>query len=238
MADPDWNPWRRLLALPNESRTKTILVAFMVASVCALLVSGATVLLRPIQDANRAAEEQIRIETLVSGIPGMADLLAQAGGTLSTAVIDLATGQATTAVTPDTLAAALADTSNWTALSSDADIAGLGRRPNFAQVFLLRDGADISLVLLPISGMGYGGRIDAFIALRCDMNTIAGITVTSHSETPVSVAGSRKRRGRPAFPAPNCATRRATCALRLHARRRPAPMRWMASPAPPGPVWA
>lgn len=184
MADPDWNPWRRLLALPNESRTKTILVAFMVASVCALLVSGATVLLRPIQDANRAAEEQIRIETLVSGIPGMADLLAQAGGTLSTAVIDLATGQATTAVTPDTLAAALADTSNWTALSSDADIAGLGRRPNFAQVFLLRDGADISLVLLPISGMGYGGRIDAFIALRSDMNTIAGITVTSHFETP------------------------------------------------------
>jgi len=178
------NAWRRMLALPNESRTKTILVAFMVASVCALLVSGATVLLRPIQDANRAAEEQIRIETLVSGIPGMADLLAQAGGTLSTAVIDLATGQATTAVTPDTLAAALADTSNWTALSSDADIAGLGRRPNFAQVFLLRDGADISLVLLPISGMGYGGRIDAFIALRSDMNTIAGITVTSHSETP------------------------------------------------------
>jgi len=155
-----------------------------VASVCALLVSGATVLLRPIQTANRAAKEQIRIETLVSGIPGMADLLAQAGGTLSTAVIDLATGQATTAVTPDTLAAALADTSNWTALSSDADIAGLGRRPNFAQVFLLRDGADISLVLLPISGMGYGGRIDAFIALRSDMNTIAGITVTSHSETP------------------------------------------------------
>ena len=184
MADPDWNPWRRLLALPNESRTKTILVAFLVAFACALLVSGATVLLRPIQTANRAAEEQIRIEALVSGIPGMGDLLAQAGGTLSTAVIDLATGQATTAVTPDSLAVALADTSNWSALPSDADVAGLGRRPNFAQVFLLRDGNDVSLVLLPISGMGYGGRIDAFIALRGDMNTIAGITITSHSETP------------------------------------------------------
>ena len=51
MAGHDWNPWRRLLALPNESRTKTVLVAFLVSAVCAALVSGATVLLRPIQSA-------------------------------------------------------------------------------------------------------------------------------------------------------------------------------------------
>ncbi|MEA5415493.1 hypothetical protein, partial [Synechococcus sp. BA-132 BA5] len=87
MADTERNPWRRLLALPNESRTKTLVMAFIVAAVCALLVSSATVLLRPIQTANRAAEEQARIEALVRGIPGMADLLEQSGGTLSTVVI-------------------------------------------------------------------------------------------------------------------------------------------------------
>ena len=65
----DRNPWRRFLALPNDSRTKTIVVAFLVATVCAVLVSGATVLLRPIQTANRAAEEQARIDELVRGIP-------------------------------------------------------------------------------------------------------------------------------------------------------------------------
>ncbi|MFN4154636.1 MAG: FMN-binding protein [Paracoccaceae bacterium] len=184
MAGPDWNPWRRLLALPNESRTKTIIIAFLVAAVCALLVSGATVLLRPIQTANRAAEEQTRIEALVRGIPGMTELLAQSGGTLSTVVIDLAKGRAAGDVTADTLAAALADTSNWTRLAPAADPAGLGQRPNFAQVFLLRDGDDISLVLLPMTGLGYGGRIDAILALRGDMNTIAGIAITSHSETP------------------------------------------------------
>ena len=57
----DLNPfslWRRLLALPNESRTKTILMAFLVSGICALMVSGATVYLRPIQTANRAAEQQ------------------------------------------------------------------------------------------------------------------------------------------------------------------------------------
>ena len=60
MAARDWNPLRRLLALPNESRTKTILVAFLVSAISAALVSGATVWLRPIQAANRAAEEQQR----------------------------------------------------------------------------------------------------------------------------------------------------------------------------------
>jgi len=184
MADTERNPWRRFLALPNESRTKTLVMAFVVAAVCALLVSGATVLLRPIQTANRAAEEQARIEALVRGIPGMGDLLEQSGGTLSTVVIDLDEGRAAQDVTTDTLDAALADTANWTALEAGADIAGLGQRPDYAQIFLLRQNDSISLVLLPMTGQGYGGRIDAILAVEGDMNTIAGIAITSHSETP------------------------------------------------------
>lgn len=184
MAGRDWNPWRRLLALPNESRLKTVIVAFLVSAVCAALVSGATVLLRPIQTANRAAEEEARIAALVQGIPGMATILEQSGGALSTVVIDLETGRAAAEVTPATLEATLSDPNNWTALGVAQDLAGLGHRPNFAQVFLLREGETVSLVLLPLSGLGYGGRIDAILALRGDMNTIAGIAVTRHSETP------------------------------------------------------
>ncbi len=184
MAEREQNPWRRLLALPNDSRTKTLLVAFVVSAVCAALVSGATVMLRPIQAANRAAEEQARIETLVRGIPGMADLLAQSGGALSTVVIDLNRGRAAAEVTPATLQTALADAGNWTALEATADLAGLGQRPDFVQVFLLREGDRVSLVLLPLSGQGYGGRIDAILALRGDTNTIAGLAVTRHGETP------------------------------------------------------
>lgn len=180
----DRNPWRRLLALPNESRTKTVIVAFLVSALCAVLVSGATVYLRPIQTANRAAEEQARIAALVAGIPGMAELLEQSGGTLSTLVVELDTGRAAQDVTPATLQTALADPANWTELEAGADLAGLGHRPDYAQIFLLRDGEDISLVLLPIAGQGYGGRIDAILALRGDMNTIAGIAITGHSETP------------------------------------------------------
>ena len=184
MADRDRNPWRRFLAMPNESRTKTLIMAFLVSAVCAVMVSGATVILRPIREANRAAEEEARIAALVRGIPGMSELLEQSGGTLSTVVIDLDTGRAAAEVTPATLETALADPSNWTALEAGADIAGLGHRPDYAQVFLLRDGDDISLILLPLAGQGYNGRIEAILALRGDMNTIAGVAVTRHAETP------------------------------------------------------
>lgn len=183
----DLNPisaWRRLLALPNESRTKTIVIAFLVSAICAVLVSTATVMLRPIQAANRAALEQARLETLVAGIPGMAPLLQESGGELATVVIDLSRGAAAREVTPATLAEALADTTNWTVLSPAQDIASLGARPDFAQVYLLRKDDRIELVLLPVSGTGYGGRIDAILALQGDMRTIAGLAVIGHSETP------------------------------------------------------
>lgn len=177
--------WRRLLALPNESRTKTLAVAFIVSAVCALLVSGATVLLRPIQTANRAAEQQARLEALISGIPGMSELLSEEGGAVSTLVVDLNTASAATEVTPETLSAALEDGANWTGLTEGQDLAGLGQRPNFAQVYYLRDASgDLSLALLPISGAGYNGPIDAILALQADMNTIAGLAITGQSETP------------------------------------------------------
>lgn len=183
----DLNPfsaWRRLLALPNESRTKTVVVAFLVSACCALLVSGATVVLRPIQAANRAAEEQARLEALIAGVPGMSELLSQSGGTLSTVVIDLSQGRAATEVTPATLDSALADTANWTVLDAGDDLAGLVQRPDYAQVYLLRTGEEISLLLLPFSGQGYNGQIDGILALKGDMHTIAGMTITSQSETP------------------------------------------------------
>lgn len=178
-------PWRKLLALPNENRTKILTMAFLVSAFCTLLVSGATVILRPVQLANQAAEQQARLESLVAGIPGMSDLLQQTGGSLRTVVINLARGSAAADVTPETLAAALEESANWTSLSPADDLAGLGSRPNHAQIYLLRDeDGTISLAILPISGAGYNGLIDAILALEADMNTIAGLAISKQSETP------------------------------------------------------
>ncbi len=184
----DLNPltaWRKFLGLPNETRTKTLGMAFIVSAICALMVSGATVMLRPIQAANRAVEQQARLEALISGIPGMTEILSQAGGSLSTVVVDLNRGAAAVGVQPETLSAALQEGANWTALTPAQDLAGLGQRPDYAQVYFLRDATgDLSLVLLPISGVGYNGLIDAILAIHADTNTIAGLAITNQSETP------------------------------------------------------
>ena len=88
----------------------------------------------------------------------MSALLEQAGGTLSTVVIDLKSGRAATDISTKTLETALADQANWTALEAGSDLAGLGYRPNYAQIFLLRDGDTVLLALLPVAGQGYGGQ--------------------------------------------------------------------------------
>ena len=184
----DLNPlslWRRFLATPNDSRVKTLVVAFLVSVICAIAVTGATVLLRPIQAQNRAAEQQARLEALIAAVPGMSELIQEAGGdAFTTVIIDLDAGAAATAVTPETLDAALADPTNWTALAAGDDVAGIGNRPNYAQIYLLRSGDRVSLAILPVAGTGYGGRIQALLAVRGDMRTLAGIAVTEQSETP------------------------------------------------------
>lgn len=185
----DWNPiglWRRLLALPNESRTKTIAVAFIVSVVCAAMVTGATVILRPIQTQNRAMEQQARLEALLGEIPGLSELLSGNGDkSLSTVVINLKRGEAAQGINPETLAGALADPSNWTPLLPQEDIANLGSRADLKQIYLLRNAEEqVELVILPVSGTGYGGPIEAMVAIGADMNTVAALAVMSHAETP------------------------------------------------------
>lgn len=184
----DLNPlsmWRRFLTTPNDNRTKTLFVAFLVSLTCALLVTGATVMLRPIQAQNRAAEQQSRLEALISAVPGISELIAESGGdALSTVIIDLQSGAAAAAVTPETLETALSDQANWTTLAARDDTAGIGNRPNYAQIYLLRNGETVSLAILPVVGSGYNGRIQALLAMRGDMQTLAGIAITEQAETP------------------------------------------------------
>jgi Na+-transporting NADH:ubiquinone oxidoreductase subunit C len=178
--------WRRLLSLPNESRTKTIVIAFLISAVCAVMVTGASVALRPIQAQNRALEQQTRLEALLAEIPGLSQILAASDDmALSTVVVDLRRAEAALDVTPETLPVALANASNWTELSPQEDIANLGSRANLKQIYLLRGPDDrVALVILPVSGTGYGGPIEAMIAIEADMNTVAGLAVMSHGETP------------------------------------------------------
>jgi Na+-transporting NADH:ubiquinone oxidoreductase subunit C len=178
--------WRHILALPNDSRAKTVAVAFLVSAVCAVMVTAATVILRPIQAQNRAMEQQAQLEALLAEIPGLSALLAASEESrLSTLVVDLRRGAAAPDVTPQTLPDALSDLANWTELTPQQDIANLGSRADLRQIYLVRgEGDRIELVVLPVSGTGYGGPIEAMLDLDGDAARVAGLAIVSQAETP------------------------------------------------------
>ena len=179
--------WRGFLARPNDDRVKVFGVAFLVALTSAILVSASSVMLKPLQEANLEAERAARMEAMLDTLPGMRDVLAEIGAeALETRMVDLATGSFTTDVTPDAfdLAAATSDPELSVAIPPDEDIAGLGRRANFAPVHLLERDGELLVVVLPVSGKGYQSTIRAMVALNADLETISALTITEQAETP------------------------------------------------------
>ncbi len=178
--------WRRLLTAPNESRGKTLAMAFIVAAVSSLAVSLAAVVLQPRIDANRAAERQAKLDAMIADLPGLADILAESGAdSLETVVVDLATGtEADVAPGDYDMAAVAADPATSTELSDAQDIAGIGRRPDYVEIHVLKARGSVELVILPVYAAGYQSTIRAYLALKGDLNTVAGLVVTEQGETP------------------------------------------------------
>ncbi len=180
------NPWRAFWSRPNDDRLKTAVVAVLVALCSAVLISVPSVLLAPLQEANMAAERQARIEAMLDALPGLRDLMTEAGvDTLETRLVDLSAGSFSD-LSPegyDPLAAA-EDPATSIALPPEADIAGLKRRPDYAPVYLLQREGRLQLIVLPVYGQGYASTIRALLALEPDLRTVAALTVLEQGETP------------------------------------------------------
>lgn len=181
------NPFTSFLARPNDDRVKVFGIALIVALVSAVVVSTAAVTLKPLQDAHLDAERAARMAQMLDTLPGMRDLMQEAGvDTLETRIVDLALGDFTSDIDAGSFdfEAASSDPAQSVAIPADSDIANLRRRANYAPVYLLeRDGA-LLLVVLPVSGSGYQSTIRAMLALEPDLRTIAALTITQQGETP------------------------------------------------------
>ena len=186
MANPP-GLWRRLLARPNTDRTKTLFIAFLVALACGLAVSTAAVTLRPYIAFNVDAERQARMAAMIADLPGIGEILAEAGeGAIEIMLVDLGTGRLASEIDPATYdpIAAATDPELSTALSRAEDFAGLGRRENIAPVYAVRRDGVLALLVLPIRGTGYQSTIKAYLALEGDLDTVAALTVYDQGETP------------------------------------------------------
>ena len=176
--------------MQRDSVSNTILVATLLCIVCSVLVSGAAVLLRDRQEANRV-EERKRNILKAAGLYDAERPLDELFRRVEPRVIDLASGDAVDAsvINPDEYdqQAAAKDPEMSVAIPAP-DIAGLRRRAKYAVVYEIYETSDkrkLEKLVIPIEGKGLWSTLYGYLALNAeDLTTIEGITFYQHGETP------------------------------------------------------
>ncbi|MCB1700063.1 MAG: Na(+)-translocating NADH-quinone reductase subunit C [Pseudomonadales bacterium] len=170
----------------NESTSKTLIVAFLVSIVCAVFVSAATVMLKPVQEVNKALDKKRNI-LAAAGMLEEGQSVEEQFSQVSPMVVDLRTGKFVDDVDADKYdqRKAAKDPAQSDELADENDLAKISRREHYAVVYVVKDSAgDIDKIILPIRGYGLWSTLHGFIALESDANTVAGLGFYEHGETP------------------------------------------------------
>lgn len=172
------------MANNNDSIKKTLSVVVGLSLVCSIIVSTAAVGLRDQQKANAVLDKQSKIIE-VAGIEAegkVPDIYSQF---IEPRLVDFESGDF---VDQDAAAfdqrKAAKDPSQSIKLNPDQDNAKILRRANTGIVYLVKDGAEVSKVIIPVHGNGLWSMMYAFVAVETDGNTVSGITYYEQGETP------------------------------------------------------
>ena len=173
------------LHLPNDNIVKTVGVALLLCLVCSVIVSGAAILLKPLQVTNKLLDKKANI-IAVSGIELEGRSIDEAFAQVETRIIDVETGQYNDQIDAQTYDQRKASkdpsmTIPLSAADNSAKIAGL---PKYANVYLVKKDNQVDKIILPIEGYGLWGTLYGFIALESDATTVSSITFYEHKETP------------------------------------------------------
>ncbi len=173
------------MASNNDSIKKTLFVVIAVSLVCSVVVSAAAVFLRDKQQTNAVLDKQKNI-VAVAGLEdkqgSVPELFEQY---IEARLVDFDSGRFIDgdADQYDQRKAAK-DPQQSIRLNADQDNAKILRRANTGLVYLVKDGNDISKVILPMHGNGLWSMMYAFVAVETDGNTVSGITYYEQGETP------------------------------------------------------
>lgn len=173
--------------MPNDSIVKTVAVALGVCLVCSMMVTGAAVTLRPIQERNVQWDRKRNV-LLAAGLlePGQKADVETLFARLEAEVVDLETGEPVPDADPEIFdpAALLRDSDGAKTLPADRDLAGIRRRPNRQVVYFLRENGRLRRVILPVYGKGLWSTMYGLIALGPDLSTVESFGFFAHAETP------------------------------------------------------
>jgi len=171
----------------KESLGKTIGVVVAVCLVCSIVVSGAAVGLRSLQQTNAALDKKSNILT-AAGLYEMGMSNSAIESTYSDRVeqrfVDLDQGTFVEAPSQDY---DMYKAAKVTELSKKVEGSNVGfqRRPNVASVYLVRDEAgDVSRIILPVHGSGLWDLMYGFLAVDADGQTVRELIYYQQKETP------------------------------------------------------
>ncbi|MCP4315261.1 MAG: Na(+)-translocating NADH-quinone reductase subunit C [Hyphomicrobiales bacterium] len=175
------------MALPNDSPLKAIFVTLAVCFVASILVAGSAVLLKPLQEANKERERLARIDEIAALLPGVEKALEiEESIRVEARVVDLATGRYVPSIDPANFdqRSAAKDPSLSVPIPPERDLAQIGRRANFAVVYLVLEQERLRAVIIPVRGRGFGSMLHGYLGLSGDLRTAIGLSFYQHGETP------------------------------------------------------
>ena len=177
----------------KESTSKTLTVAFMLCMVCSIIVASSVILLKPIQEKNKALNLKANILAAAGLLVDAAteEQIETAFLTIKPRIVDLDTGEY---VDPGLVGEknaldydqrrASKDPALSNAIPKNMDIASIKRRVKYSRVYLVEENNKTKTIILPVSGYGLWSTLHGFLALESDANTVVGIGFYEHAETP------------------------------------------------------
>ncbi|MGI9294536.1 MAG: Na(+)-translocating NADH-quinone reductase subunit C [Pseudomonadales bacterium] len=173
----------------KDNPLKALIVVVAVSLACSILVSFASITLKPIQLLNQKVERSRHIVALTGLVPSdkklTNDEILNAVEQLDIRVIDIGTGDFDNSIDPEQFDArtAVNNPELSVTIPPDDDLARLGRRARHAIVYLVWEGNELSRIILPVHGQGMWSTLHGLLALEVDFNTIGAVTFYEQAET-------------------------------------------------------
>lgn len=175
------------MAENKEGVGRTLLVAFLVCLVCAVVVSTAAVTLRPVQEKNKKLNRQENI-LAVAGLykQGMTGKDVQkVFERIDRRFVKLSTGEYVQEPESYDQRKASHNPKLSRKLTEQEDIADIKRIAKVAEVYLVHnEQGKLTSIILPIHGYGLWSTLYGFLALKPDVDTVVGLSFYEEGETP------------------------------------------------------
>jgi Na+-transporting NADH:ubiquinone oxidoreductase subunit C len=183
------------VAADKDSIKNILIVSMTVCLVCAIVVSGSAVSLKPQREANKAADRSKNILIAAGLFEENKTSVSEVDELFSQFTIRLVDMDENRLLSAEEAKAQGIDLSSYDQrkaskdpklsreLSSAEDIASISRRARYSVAYMLIKDGEIDRIVLPIHGYGLWSTMYGFIALEQDLNTVAGITFYEQQET-------------------------------------------------------